>query len=103
VSERRREPQEVEDRRPGDHRTIRIRVRWPSFRTRRVVGRRSDLRLRAVEDVRDDAKATKLMPLMRHKRSQNPLVDEAMAVVDALMRISSRTDSEIGSPVARGW
>src|SRR6266850_2426022 len=36
------------------------------------------------------AKATKLMPLLRHKPSQNPrvLVDEVVAVVDALMRIS---------------
>src|SRR5712692_8440730 len=36
------------------------------------------------------AKTTKLMPLMRHKPSQNPrvLVDEVVAVVDALMRIS---------------
>src|SRR5882762_133143 len=48
------------------------------------------------------AKATKLMPLIRHKRSQNTLVDEVIAVVDALMRISSRTDGEgdwlVGSP-----
>jgi hypothetical protein len=36
-------------------------------------------------------KTTKLMPLMRHKRSQNTLVvyalvDEVLAMVDALMR-----------------
>src|SRR6266496_1139208 len=48
-------------------------------------------------------KATKLMPLLRHKPSHNPrlaytLVDEDMAVVDALMRISSQTESEFGSP-----
>src|SRR5437016_3118547 len=40
------------------------------------------------------AKTTKLMPLKRHRRSQNPrvvykLVDDAMAVVDALMRCSA--------------
>src|SRR5216117_2410003 len=50
------------------------------------------------------AKATKLMPLLRHKPSQNPrvvytLVDEGMAAVDALMRISSRTEGEFGSPI----
>src|SRR5437016_14293691 len=50
------------------------------------------------------AKMTKLLPLMRHKRSQNPrvvyrLVDEGMAVVDALMRISSRAADEFGSRV----
>jgi hypothetical protein len=44
---------------------------------------------------------------MRHKRSQNtgvvyPLVDEVIAVVDALMRISSRTEGEFGSPAAGG-
>jgi hypothetical protein len=38
-------------------------------------------------------KTTNWMPLVRHKRSQKPrvvypLVEEAMAVVDALMRIS---------------
>jgi hypothetical protein len=38
-------------------------------------------------------KTTKLMPLMRHKRSHNmgvvyTLVDEVIAVVDALMTIS---------------
>src|SRR5713101_4732279 len=46
------------------------------------------------------AKTTKLVPLMRHKPSQNPrvLVDEVIAVVDALMRISSRTEGEFGSP-----
>src|SRR5438309_10819627 len=49
------------------------------------------------------AKATKLMPLKRHRRSQNPrvvygLVDEVIAVVDALMRISVRTEGEFGSP-----
>src|SRR5882762_1057866 len=50
-------------------------------------------------------KTTKLMPLMRHKRSQNTLVvntlvDEVLAMVDALMRISSRTKGEFGSPAA---
>src|SRR6266550_607049 len=50
-------------------------------------------------------KTTKLMPLMRHKRSQNTgvvyaLVDEVIALVDALMRISSRT--EVNSE-ARRW
>src|SRR5882762_1653188 len=37
------------------------------------------------------AKRTKLMPLKRHRRSQNPrvLVDELIAVVDALMGISA--------------
>jgi hypothetical protein len=44
-------------------------------------------------------KTTKLMPLMRHKRSQNTgvlytLVDELVTVVDALMRISPRTEGE---------
>jgi len=39
-------------------------------------------------------KMTKLMPLLRHNRSQKTLVvytlvDGAMAVVDALMRVSS--------------
>src|SRR6266850_1692599 len=50
------------------------------------------------------AKTTKLMPLMRHKRSQNPrvLVDEAVAVVDALMRISSRAEGG-QSDGDRGW
>lgn len=43
------------------------------------------------------------MPAVRHKRSQNAgvvytLVDEVMAVVDALMRTSSRTEAEFGSP-----
>jgi hypothetical protein len=46
------------------------------------------------------------MPLVRHKRSQNALVftpvDELVAVVDALMMISSRTEKEIGSPAALG-
>src|SRR6266576_2258534 len=50
------------------------------------------------------AKTTKLMPLKRHRRSQNPrvvyaLVDAAMAVVDALMRISSRAEGEFGGRV----
>jgi hypothetical protein len=45
------------------------------------------------------------MPLTRHKRSQNAgvvytLVDAVLAVVDALMRISSRIEDEFGSPVA---
>ena len=40
------------------------------------------------------------MPAVRHRRSQNALVDEVMAVVDALMRISSRTEGEFGSPAA---
>ena len=31
------------------------------------------------------------------------LVDEVMAVVDALMRISSRTEDEFGSPAARSF
>jgi len=44
---------------------------------------------------------------MRHKRSQNTgvvyaLVDEVIALVDALMRISSRTEGEFGSPAAGG-
>ena len=42
-------------------------------------------------------KPTNWMPLVRHKRSQNAgvvytLVDEVMAVVDALMRTSSRSE-----------
>src|SRR3982750_2144987 len=46
---------------------------------------------------------TKLMPLMRHKRSQNTrvvytLVDELMALVVSLMRIPSRTEGECGIP-----
>jgi len=50
-------------------------------------------------------KTTKLMPLMRHKRSQNTLVvytlaDEVLAIVDALMRISSGTKGELGNPAA---
>src|SRR3984893_6451641 len=52
-------------------------------------------------------KATNWMPAERHKRSQNTLVftpvDELVAVVDTLMRISSRTDySEAPPPLARG-
>src|SRR6267143_4834944 len=43
---------------------------------------------------------TDWMPAVRHRRSQNALVDEVMAVVDALMRISSRTEGEFGSPAA---
>src|SRR5438034_8846675 len=48
-------------------------------------------------------KPTDWMPLVRHKRSQNTgvvytLVDEVMTVLDALMRISSRTEGEFGSP-----
>jgi hypothetical protein len=44
---------------------------------------------------------------MRHKRSQNTLVvatlaDEVVAVVDALMRISSRTEGKFGSPPPAG-
>src|SRR6266567_736397 len=51
------------------------------------------------------AKATKLMPLWRHKPSQNPrvvytLVDEAMAVVDALMRISALSRRVTGEKTA---
>src|SRR5262245_37760291 len=46
-------------------------------------------------------KTTKLMPLMRHKRSQNALVvytlvDAVMVVVDALMRISSHAVDRSG-------
>src|SRR5712664_4446464 len=47
------------------------------------------------------SKTTKLMPLMRHKPSQNPrvLVDEVVAVVDALMRISlTRGQCDEGLP-----
>src|SRR2546428_12011862 len=54
------------------------------------------------------AKTTKLMPLKRHRRSQNPrvvytLVDEAMAAVDALMRISPRAEGEFGSPATSSY
>jgi hypothetical protein len=45
-----------------------------------------------------------LMPAVRHKRSQNAgvvytlldfaLLDEVMVVVDAIMRLSSRTESD---------
>jgi len=47
---------------------------------------------------------TKLMPLIRHKRSQNtavvgPLVDEVM-VVGCAHEDSSRTEGEFGSPAA---
>src|SRR5437899_8208546 len=51
-------------------------------------------------------KTTKLMPLRRHKRSQNPrvLVDEVVAVVEALMRIrpvkvSNGWKRAVGRPV----
>src|SRR5260221_13361882 len=49
---------------------------------------------------------TDWMPAVRHRRSQNAgvvyaLVDEVTAVVDALMRISSRTEYEFGSPAAK--
>src|ERR1700730_4754835 len=49
---------------------------------------------------------TDWMPAVRHRRSQNAgvvyaLVDEVTAVVDALMRISSRTECEFGSPAAK--
>src|SRR6266436_2649356 len=49
---------------------------------------------------------TDWMPAVRHGRSQNAgvvyaLVDEVTAVVDALMRISSRTECEFGSPAAK--
>jgi hypothetical protein len=42
-------------------------------------------------------KTTKLMPLWRHKRSQNTgvvytPVDEVLAVMGALMRVSSRNE-----------
>ncbi len=52
-------------------------------------------------------KTTRLMPLWRHKRSQNTgvvytLVDEVIALVDALMRICSRTEGEFGSHAAGG-
>src|SRR2546421_5933519 len=45
------------------------------------------------------------MPPVRQKRSQNALVlyalgDEVLAMVDALMRISSRTEGEFGSSAA---
>src|SRR5437899_2038553 len=51
-------------------------------------------------------KTTKLIPLWRHKRSQNAgvvytLVDEVLAMVDALMTFSFRTEGEFGSPAAR--
>jgi hypothetical protein len=44
---------------------------------------------------------------MPYKRSQNTgvlyaLVDEVIALVDALMKISSRTEGDFGSPAARG-
>src|SRR6266404_8471654 len=47
------------------------------------------------------------MPPVRQKRSQNALVvytlgDEVLAMVDALMRISSRIEGEFGSPAALG-
>src|SRR5712691_6464845 len=47
-------------------------------------------------------KTTNWMPLVRHKRSQNPrvvytLVDEVMAVEDAVTRISFRTEGEFGA------
>jgi hypothetical protein len=57
-------------------------------------------------------KTTKLMPLWRHKRSQNTgvvvtLVDEVMIAVDALMRISSRTEGEFArlrmTAARRSW
>src|SRR6185437_4647721 len=52
------------------------------------------------------AKMTKLLPLPRHKRSQNArpylLVDELVAVVDALMRMSSRPEGG-QSAGDRGW
>src|SRR5712671_4404799 len=49
---------------------------------------------------------TDWMPAVRHRRSQNAgvvyaLVDEVIAGVDALMRISSRTCGECGSPAAK--
>src|ERR1700751_3787185 len=49
---------------------------------------------------------TDWMPAVRHRRSQNAgvvyaLVDEVTAVVDALMRISSRTECEFGSRAAK--
>src|SRR5262245_51812657 len=51
-------------------------------------------------------KRAKLMPLWRHRRSQNTrafaLADEVMAAVDALMRISSRAAGEYGSHAAGG-
>src|ERR1700730_4210879 len=48
-------------------------------------------------------KTTKLMPLMRHKRSQNTgVVYTLVEEVDALMRISSRTEGEFGAPPPAG-
>src|SRR5882724_7866944 len=51
-------------------------------------------------------KTMKLMPLMRHKRSQNTgvlytLVDEVLATLGAPMRISSRTEVTFGSVIRR--
>src|ERR1700730_3918952 len=52
-------------------------------------------------------RTTNWMPLARHKRSQNTLVvytlvDGGLAMVDALMRLSSRTEGEFRSPAAGG-
>src|SRR5216117_1412505 len=49
-------------------------------------------------------KATKLMPLLRHKPSQNPrvvytLVDQGMAAVDTLMRISCKLKVNSEAPI----
>src|SRR5260370_25971437 len=52
-------------------------------------------------------KPTDWIPLVRHSCSHNTglvfsLVDEVIAVVDALMKTSSRTEGEFGSPAALG-
>ena len=91
--DRRREPHEVEDRQAGKHRSDQNPRAIAAVERGECVGRRADLRLIAVDDVRDDEEDDELDAAVRHKRSQNAgvvytLVDEVMAVVDALMIVS---------------
>ena len=52
--ERRREPQEVEDPEPGEHRSDQDPRAVAAVERGECVGRRADVRLRAVDNVRDD-------------------------------------------------
>jgi len=62
--------QRVEDRHAGDHRSGQDPRAVAAVERGECVGRRADVRLRAVDEYAMMKKTTKLMPLMRHKRSQ---------------------------------
>ena len=106
--ERRCEPHEVEDRHAGDHRGDQDPRAIALVERDQCVGRRADLRLIAVDEVRDEEEDRRTgcrscaTSVPRTAGVAYTLVDEVVAVVDAVMisSILARDESSEGAPMA---